>query len=84
MACRHVLPYSLIRANKWSGITAITANVARGKRQKAGNDDALPCILESQGDEKTFRRNWVHLIQKIGACPGEGREHKKGDGSIYF
>jgi len=32
------------------------SNVARGKRQKAGSDDAIPCILESQGDEKTFRR----------------------------
>jgi len=38
------------------------SNVSRGKRQKAGNDDALPCILELQGDEKTFRRNWARLI----------------------
>ena len=41
------------------------SNVSRGKRQKEGNDDAVPCILESQGDEKTFRRNWARLIQKI-------------------
>ncbi len=26
--------------------------------EQAGNDDAVPCILEAQGDEKTFRRNW--------------------------
>jgi hypothetical protein len=32
------------------------SNVSRGKRQKAGNDDAVPCILEPQGDDKTFRR----------------------------
>jgi len=41
------------------------SNVSRGKRQKTGTDDAVPCILESQGDEKAFRRNWARLIQKI-------------------
>jgi hypothetical protein len=41
------------------------SNVSRGKRQMAGTDDALPCILEPLGDEKTFRRNWARLIQKI-------------------
>ncbi len=41
------------------------SNVARGKRQKAGNDDDVPFILESLGDEKTFWRNWVRLIQEI-------------------
>jgi uncharacterized protein with PIN domain len=42
-----------------------SGQVSRGKRQKEGNDEAIPCILESQGDEKTFRRNWARLIQKI-------------------
>ena len=41
------------------------SNVARGKRQKAGNDDAVPYILEPQGNEKAFRKNWARLIQKI-------------------
>ena len=41
------------------------SNVSRGKRQKEGSDDAIPCILETQGDEKTFRRNWARFIQKI-------------------
>ncbi|MFH2076967.1 MAG: transposase [Pseudomonadota bacterium] len=41
------------------------SNVSRGKRQKEGNDDAVPSIIESQGDEKIFRRNWARLIQKI-------------------
>jgi len=41
------------------------SNVSRGKRQKDGSEEALPCILEPQGDEKTFRRNWARLIQKI-------------------
>jgi len=50
------------------------SNVSRGKREEAGTDDDVPCILDAQGDEKIFRRNWARLIQKIGACPGEGRE----------
>jgi hypothetical protein len=41
------------------------SNVSRGKGQKNGNDDAVPCILEPQEDEKTFRRNRARLIQKI-------------------
>ena len=49
-------------------------NVSRGKRQKECLDDALSCILEPQGDVKVFRKSWARLIQKIGACPGEGRE----------
>lgn len=28
-------------------------------------DDAVPCILKSQRDEKAFRENWARLIQKI-------------------
>jgi hypothetical protein len=54
-------------------------NVSRGKRQKEGNDDAVPCILEPQGNEKAFRKSWARLIQKIGACPGEGRESRSLD-----
>ena len=50
------------------------SNVARGKRQKDGSDDAIPCILEPQGNEKAFRKNWARLIQKIAACPREGGE----------
>ena len=40
-------------------------NVLRGKRQTAGSDGTIPCILEPQGDEKTFKRNWARLIRKI-------------------
>ena len=32
---------------------------------KEGSDDGVDCILEPLGDEKTFRRNWARLIQKI-------------------
>jgi len=41
------------------------SNVSRGKRQKEGSDDAIPCILEPQGNEKAFRKSWARLIQKI-------------------
>ncbi len=41
------------------------SNVARGKRQQKGLDDAISCILEPQGNEKAFRKNWARLIQKI-------------------
>jgi len=41
------------------------SNVSRGKRQKECLDDAIPCILEPQGDEKAYRKSWARLIQKI-------------------
>jgi len=41
------------------------SNVSRGKRQKEGLDDAIPCILEPQGNVKAFRKSWSRLIQKI-------------------
>jgi len=31
-------------------------NVSRGKGQEAGTDDAVPCIIELQGDSKAFRK----------------------------
>ena len=40
-------------------------NVSRGRRKEAGTDDAVPCILDAQGDAKVFRKNWARLIQKI-------------------
>ena len=41
------------------------SNVSRGKRQMAGKDDDVPCILDAQGDSKTFRKSWARLIQKM-------------------
>ena len=41
------------------------SNVSRGKRKKEGLDDAIPCILEPQGNVKAFRKSWSRLIQKI-------------------
>jgi len=52
------------------------SNVSRRKRRQEGLDNAIPCILEPQGNEKAFRKSWSRLIQKIGACPGESRENR--------
>ncbi|MDQ5984570.1 MAG: hypothetical protein CSYNP_00265 [Syntrophus sp. SKADARSKE-3] len=41
------------------------SDVSRGKRKAAGTDDAVPDILEPQGDGKVLRRNRARLIQKI-------------------
>jgi hypothetical protein len=41
------------------------STVLRGKRKEAGTDDTVPFILDAQGDEKVFRKNWARLIQKI-------------------
>ncbi|MBN1380291.1 MAG: hypothetical protein JXA41_01300 [Deltaproteobacteria bacterium] len=32
------------------------SDVSRGKRQKNGNDDIMPCILEPERDIKILRR----------------------------
>jgi hypothetical protein len=41
------------------------SNVSRGKRRQEGLDNAIPCIIEPQGNEKVFRKSWARLIQKI-------------------
>lgn len=41
------------------------SNVLRGKRQKEGLDDAIPCIMETQVNKMAFRKNWVRLIMNI-------------------
>jgi hypothetical protein len=56
------------------------SNVSRGKRQMAGAA-AVPCILEPQGDEMTFRKSWARLIRKIGDCPREGGDVRGSCGS---
>jgi hypothetical protein len=48
-------------------------NVSQGKRQMEGSDDAVPSIIESQGDEKVFRRNWAWITMRAEAGPaGDG------------
>ena len=34
------------------------SNAARGKRKKAGADDNIPCILESEPTDKAFRKKF--------------------------
>jgi hypothetical protein len=37
----------------------------RGKRKEAGSDNAVPCILEPQGMEKSSGITWQGLKQKV-------------------
>jgi len=41
------------------------SNKSRGLRKKAGTDDAVPALIESELSSKEFRKNWARLIQKI-------------------
>ncbi len=41
------------------------SNKSRGLRNKAGTDDAVPALIESEVSCKEFRKNWARLIQKI-------------------
>ena len=41
------------------------SNKSRGLRKKAGNDDDVPALIESEASSKEFRKNWARLIQKI-------------------
>ena len=41
------------------------SNVSRGKRKKQNQAEWIPCILESEGPTKEYKKNWARLIQKI-------------------
>ena len=41
------------------------SNKSRGLRKKAGTDDQVPALIESEASPKKFRKNWARLIQKI-------------------
>ncbi len=41
------------------------SNKSRGLRKKAGTDDSVPALIESEVSSKEFRQNWARLIQKI-------------------
>ena len=41
------------------------SNKLRGLRKKAGTDDQIPALTESEASPKEFRKNWARLIQKI-------------------
>jgi hypothetical protein len=40
-------------------------NKSRGIHKKAGSDDQVPVLIESEITPKRFRRSWARLIQKI-------------------
>ena len=41
------------------------SNKSRGLRKKAGTDDQVPALIDSDMSSKAFRKNWARLIQKI-------------------
>ena len=41
------------------------SNKSRGMRKKAGTDEQVPALIESDLSSKALRRNWARLIQKI-------------------
>jgi len=41
------------------------SNKSRGLRKKAGTDDEVPALIESDGSKKEFRKNWARLIKNI-------------------
>jgi hypothetical protein len=41
------------------------SNKSRGLPKKAGTDDQVPALIESELSSKELRRNWARLIQKI-------------------
>jgi len=41
------------------------SNKSRGLRKKAGTDDEVPVLIDSDISHKAFRKNWARLIRKI-------------------
>ncbi len=41
------------------------SNKSRGLRKKAGTDDDVAALIDSDISRKEFRKNWARLIQKI-------------------
>jgi hypothetical protein len=41
------------------------SNKSRGLRKKAGTDDDVPALIDSDISRKVFRKNWARLIQKV-------------------
>jgi hypothetical protein len=41
------------------------SNKSRGLRKKAGTDDEVPALIDSDISSKAFRNNWARLIQKV-------------------
>lgn len=41
------------------------SNKSQGMRKKAGTDEKVPDLIESETSSKEFRKNWARLIQKV-------------------
>ena len=46
-------------------IKGFYSNKSGGLRKKAGTDDQVQALIESEVSSKEFRNNWARLIQKI-------------------
>jgi hypothetical protein len=44
---------------------AYYSNKSRGLRKKAGTDDQVPALIDSDISPQAFQKNWARLIQKI-------------------
>jgi len=53
------------KANRWSDITDITQISPVVYEKKAGTDDQMPALTESEVLSKEFRKSWARLVQKI-------------------
>jgi hypothetical protein len=42
-----------------------STQISRVDCEKAGSDDDVPALIESEVSFKEFRNNWARLIQKI-------------------
>jgi len=64
-----VLPFGLI-TNPPEAEFAITdySNKSSGLRKKAGTDDQIPALIESEVSPKEFRQYWARLIQNFEYC----------------
>ncbi len=45
------------------------SNKSRGLRKKAGTDDEVPALIDSDISRKDFRKNWARLIQRFCVYP---------------
>ncbi|MBW1802561.1 MAG: hypothetical protein JRJ85_17735 [Deltaproteobacteria bacterium] len=41
------------------------SSVSRGRRKKANQDGAVPCILESEESSREYRKNWARFIRLV-------------------
>jgi len=63
--CTNVPPHIPSKGEQMIRYYGFYSNKSRGLRKKAGTDDDVPALIESEVSSKEFRKNWARLIQKI-------------------